>query len=201
MHIRPNPNPVPTASQLTRGIHGRNLEQVSEHLAAESSDTVSVLGQGLKSQMTQDLKALQRAVEAQEAASGKNALQSTSFHAAAMVAGSLLGVSGMVMHDLAGKLHQVAQNPEALQQLAEDVRDRTQGEGTSSHVLNGLAHRVLQANVEQGSTGANAPVAMFLSGGFLQAEQRQDSLLSSVAARQPEVVLDFEFSDARLRSS
>jgi len=187
------------APSLTRGITGKNIKPVAEHVAQMGSETADVLGSSLNTQMTQDLKALHRVVSAKETEAGKSALSATSFQTTAMVAGAILGAQGMVVTDMAGKLHMAAGNPEKLEQLASSVRDVTQ-EGAASAVLSGLSNQVLSSALEMGSKGVNAPVAMFMSGGYLQNEQSDGLLMQSVAQRQSEP-LDFLMSDPRARPS
>jgi hypothetical protein len=176
MNINPRFQGV-SAPALTQGIHGKNIAPVSEHLAANSADTVEALGSGLKEQMVQDLKALQRAVESQ----GSGGAQSMSFHTAAMAAGALLGVNGLIVQQLAGQLHQAVTRPEKLDELAGQVRQlpqqRTQQQPLAGDVFSSLSNRVLHSSVEHGIEGKDMPVAMFLGGGFLTNEQQQGTLL------------------------
>ncbi|MBT9586185.1 hypothetical protein IV102_22785 [bacterium] len=175
-----------TAPALTKGIQGKNIAPLSEHLASNSADTVEVLGSGLKSQIMQDLKALHQAVDSGGA-------QSISFHTASMAAGALLGVSGLVLHDMAGKLHQAVKNPEKLEELAGQVRDlpqqRTKEQPLAGDVFTSLSNRTLGSAVEHGVKGQDVPVAMFLGGGFLSNEQQQGTLL------------DYQFADDTRRRS
>ena len=184
MNINPRMTGV-TAPTLTKGIHGKNIAPVGEHLASNSADTVEVLGPNLKQQMVQDLKALHRAVEAP----GAGAVQNMSLHTAAMAAGALLGVSGLVVQQMAGQLHQAVKNPEKLQELAGKIRElpqqRTPEQPLAGDLFSSLSNRVLSSNVEHGVEGKNMPLAMFLGGGFLTNEQQQGTLL------------DFQIADYR----
>lgn len=187
MQINPN-MPGVSAPSLTRGIHGKNIAPLSEHLAETSSDSFSALGGRLESQMAQDLKTLQRAVEAQESKTGVPAAQKMGAHTAAMAAGALLGVNGMVA-GMAGELFVTVRNPEKLESLAQSVlelpQQKTKEQPLAGDVFESLSNRTLSATIQQGITGADVPVAMFLGGGHLVNEQQQG------------VLLDYQFADHR----
>lgn len=179
MQINPNMTGV-TAPSLTRGIHGKNIAPVGEHLAETSSDTFSVLGGGLETQLARDLKSLQKAVDTQEARAGVPAAQKMGAHTAAMAAGALLGVNGMVA-GMAGALFTTVRDPEKLESLAQRVlelpQQRTQEQPLAGDVFNSLSNRTLTSTIQHGITGEDVPVAMFLSGGHLVNEQQQGTLL------------------------
>lgn len=189
-------NPSVSAPNLTRGVTGKNIKPVAEHVAERGAEVADVLGGSLNTQMTQDLKALHRAVEAQDTKAGKNALSSTNFQTAAMVAGALLGANGMVVQDMAGQLHRAVTSPEGLEKFASAVRNVADG-GAASNVLTGLSNQVLQSNMQAGTQ--RAPVSLFLSGGFLQNEQSEGILHANVAQRQDNAPLDFLMADPTQR--
>ena len=165
------------SAALTRGIVGKNITPVSKHLAEESADVVDALGPNLKSQMTSDLKALHRAVQ------GTRGSEDMSLHTAAMAAGSLLGVSGLVVQQMAGKLHQAVRNPDELKKLAADVSELPQ-QKEGGALFSSLSNRVLQSQIGHVS-GNDMGTAMFLGGGFLTQEQQHGTLL------------DFQLADFR----
>ncbi|MBS2037542.1 hypothetical protein JST97_21315 [bacterium] len=164
---------------LTRGIQGKNILPVSKHLADESAEVVDVLGPGLKTQLSQDLKKLHQAVQ------GTRGCEDMALHTAAMAAGSLLGVSGLVVQQMAGKLHQAVRNPEQLKQFAAEVAELPQ-QKEGGAVFSSLSNRVLQSQIGNVS-GNDMGTAMFLGGGFLAQEQQQGTLL------------DFQLADFRPR--
>lgn len=168
-----------SSAGLTRGIQGKNILPVSQHLAEESAELVDVLGPGLKGQMSQDLKKLHQAVQ------NNQGCQDMALHTAAMAAGSLLGVSGLVVQQMAGKLHQAVSNPEQLKQLAADVAQLPQ-QKEGGDVFSSLSNRVLQSQIGH-VAGNDMGTAMFLGGGFLTQEQQQGTLL------------DFQLADFRPR--
>lgn len=167
------------SAALTRGIVGKNITPVSQHLAEESADVVDALGPNLKAQLAQDLKTLHRAVQ------GTRGCEEMSLHTAAMAAGSLLGISGLVVQQVAGKLHQAVRNPDELKKLAADVSELPQ-QKEGGALFSSLSNRVLQSQIGNVS-GNDMGTAMFLGGGFLTQEQQQGTLL------------DFQLTDFRPR--
>lgn len=175
-----NINSVSSAG-LTRGIQGKNIVPVSKHLAEESADVVDALGPGLKTQLTQDLKKLHQAVQ------GTKGCEDMGLHTAAMAAGSLLGVGGLVVQQMAGQLHQAVRNPEQLKKLASEVAELPQ-QKEGGAVFSSLSNRVLQSQMGNVS-GNDMSTAMFLGGGFLTQEQQQGTLM------------DFQLADFRPKQS
>ena len=167
------------SAALTRGIVGKNITPVSQHLAEESADVVDALGPNLKAQLAQDLKTLHRAVQ------GTRGCEEMSLHTAAMAAGSLLGISGLVVQQVAGKLHQAVRNPDELKKLAADVSELPQ-QKEGGALFSSLSNRVLQSQIGNVS-GNDMGTAMFLGGGVLTQEQQQGTLL------------DFQLTDFRPR--
>jgi len=168
-----------SSAGLTRGIQGKNIVPVSKHLAEESADTVDALGGSLKTQINQDLKALHRAVQ------GTRGSEDMSLHTAAMAAGSLLGINGLFIQQMAGKLHQTVKNPDELKKLAADVSELPQ-QKEGGAVFSSLSNRVLASQMGNVS-GQDMGSAMFLGGAFLTQEQQQGTLL------------DFQLADFRPR--
>ncbi|MFN8612599.1 MAG: hypothetical protein U0931_33975 [Vulcanimicrobiota bacterium] len=164
---------------LTRGIQGKNIVPVSQHLAEESAEVVDALGPNLKTQLAQDLKKLHQVVQ------GSKGCEDMGLHTAAMAAGAVLGVSGLVVQQMAGKLHQAVGNPEQLKQLASQVAELPQ-QKEGGAVFSSLSNRVLQSQIGQ-VAGKDMGTAMFLGGGFLTQEQQQGTLL------------DFQLADFRPR--
>ena len=171
-----------TANRLTKGVagDGKTMEVVSQHLAAEAQDTVGILGGNMGTQMTQDLRKIVAAVGNQEARAGVGAQQRMGFQSALMAAGALLGQNGVFVPQMADQLHQVTQNTESLNKFADQIRE-VPSKKPGDHPLADASFSSLAVKV--GAHSKNNPVAMFMGGAFLSAEQGAGTLLESARER------------------
>ncbi|HXE71783.1 MAG TPA: hypothetical protein VNO81_03900 [Candidatus Nitrosotenuis sp.] len=158
--------------RLVAGVTGQNIRQVAREIADQAATVTEVLDSSTRTQMAQDLKALKTQLWARNVSSDQ-------MGHALMAAGAILtGVHGVVVQDLAGRLHQTLRNPQKLDELAEQIGQfsrRQPGEAPpgAAPVFHSLNNQVTQALIEHGVQSDNVPVALFMGGALLQAEAEQ----------------------------
>ena len=176
-----------TAARLTKGIKGAEaMGEVSQHLANEATDTLEASGRSTTAGMLKDLKQVVAAVETRGAESSGKVKMST--QAALMAAGALMGgANGVVVSNLADALHNVTSDRKALNSFADQIlqvpAQKTGESQLAGDTFASLSTGVLTRSMPEAK--GNTPVALFLGGAFLSAEQHNNTLFESVRQSAP----------------
>ncbi len=173
--IQPGNTPLqPTSAKLARGIHGANMQTAAEQLAQDSATVTGVMDQPMRAQMAQDVQALKIQLGAR--------LSDQSMTTAVMAAGAIIGgPHGVVLQDLAGKLHTTVASREKLDELAgkiETFHERKDGDPPlADAVFQSLNTNVNRELAGTGIGGKNVPVALFISGAVANSLQDQGGII------------------------
>lgn len=165
-------NSISGAGHMVRGVTGPTMARVAGHVAETAQTVTDVLDTSQRAEMAQDLQKLKVGLNLRD-------LGSSQLQTAYMTAGALLaGPHGVVVADLATRLHETVSDRRKMDALAEQVQhfgDRQPGESPlSDAVYLGLNNQVTRALVDGGTS--NVPVALFMGGAILDAEQRQGAV-------------------------
>lgn len=145
---------------MVRGVSGPSMARVAAHVAESAQTVTDVLDTSQRTEMAQDLQKLRVGLNLRDV--GASQMQ-----AAFMTAGALLaGTQGVVVADLASRLHETVSDRSKMDALAQQV----QGFGDDP-LYHGLNNHVTRALMEGGTS--SVPVALFMGGAILDAEQRQ----------------------------
>ncbi len=167
----------PGSAHLVRGIHGGNLQPVSQALAEHSAGVVDSLQGSYTDDMAKDLKALKVAVNMEQM--GRAGAAQCDSATAYMVAGSMLnapGVGGMFQYAVQSNLKAVVSNPQRLKEFAGQVVD---AQASAPPQLDSLNNRVTSALVKEGVKPGNVPTALFMAGALLENDQNRGLLPGS----------------------
>lgn len=166
------PISTPTAATLTRGVTGRNLEQVAHGLAEESFTVTEVLDRPTRSEMASDLASLKVQLWAR--------VSESHMGNAMMVAGALMGgPHGVVLSNLQGTLKTTLASPQKLDKLASDIEAFHQecpGDPLLSDArAESLGTAMKRSLVAMGSK--EVPTALFIGGALANAHQDQGTIV------------------------
>lgn len=161
-------NSISGAAHMVRGVTGPTMARVAGHVAETAQTVTDVLDTSQRVEMAEDLQKLKVGLNLRD-------LGSSQLQTAYMTAGALLGgPNGVVVSDLASRLHETVADPKKMDALADRVQHFGGDSTLTDGVYLGLNNAVTRALVDGGTS--NVPVALFMGGAILDAEQRQGSV-------------------------
>lgn len=167
------PTIQPTSAKLARGVHGGNIEEVASTLAEDTAAVTSAIDRPTKTEMAKDVQTLKTQLWAR--------LADRQMSTAMMTAGALLGgPHGVVLQDLAGKLHTTVASKEKLDALAAGIGQfhvRKDGDPPlADAVFQSLDSRVTGHLVDEGVKPADMQLGMLIAGAMANSYQDQGGI-------------------------
>ncbi|MEW6282680.1 MAG: hypothetical protein AB1758_28985 [Candidatus Eremiobacterota bacterium] len=177
----------PSVNNLVRGVTPKNVPAISESLAEDTAVLVnSSLGQRDVQDLRRNLDKLAVGV-AKQCTRLPDHLREVTARTLFMTAGAMLvGPSGMVITDnLQYALKDLTSKPENITEFVGhlgEFHDTAQGEERNSRQYLELNNAVTYAATRKGVNQENSPVALFMAGALLEADQRKGFLPGSDTA-------------------
>lgn len=167
MAIQPSGGQV-GPQRMTRGIRdGKDLGKVSREVAHDAFITSETIDRPIKNQMVADVRRLKMTLDQRGVGLGQ-------MRTALMIAGALVsGPTGVVPLQMAQTLHEVANDPKALRELADEAVLKSRGPGRENAQFQSMGLEVTKALVREGA-GQDVPTALFLSGAIRHHQAEDD---------------------------